>query len=167
VEEQTDKVFIKSFSLVVAALIVVAIVFAFIANSFKSPVDDSQDAARIQKIEERIKPVAGAYTDANAVAAAEKTAPAQAQKSPEQSPAPFGGRTDGETVFNNVCSACHATGAAGAPKPGSPEMSKRSEKGFDALFQSAANGLNAMPPRGGRPDLTDEQIKAAIEFMTK
>jgi len=163
VEEQTDKVFIKNFSMVVAALVVVAFIFAFIANAFKTPVDDSQNAARIQKIEERIKPVAGAYTDASAVAAAEQQAPVQA----EQPVAPFDGSTDGELIFNNVCSACHTTGAAGAPKPGSPEMATRSEKGPEALFQSATQGLNAMPPRGGRPDLTDEQIKAAIEFMTK
>jgi cytochrome c5 len=33
--------------------------------------------------------------------------------------------------------------------------------------QSAVNGLNAMPARGGRPDISDEQIQAAVEFMLK
>ncbi len=162
-EEQTDKVFIKNFSKVIAGLILVTFVFTFIANSFKTPVDDSQKAARIQRIEKRIKPVAAAYTDTKAVAAAEQASPSEGNASA----APFDGSTDGEVIFKNVCSACHATGALGAPKPGSPEMAKRSKKGLDALFQSATNGLNQMPPRGGRPDLTDAQIKAAIEFMTK
>jgi cytochrome c5 len=39
------------------------------------------------------------------------------------------------------------------------------EKGIDGLVASAINGLNVMPPRGGRPDLSDQQIKAAVEFM--
>ena len=39
------------------------------------------------------------------------------------------------------------------------------DKGEEGLFSSVINGLNVMPPRGGRPDLSDEQIKAAVEFM--
>jgi cytochrome c5 len=38
-------------------------------------------------------------------------------------------------------------------------------KGLDGLVESAINGLNAMPPRGGSPSLTDEQIRASVEFM--
>jgi cytochrome c5 len=44
-------------------------------------------------------------------------------------------------------------------------MAERAQKGVDALLQSAVNGLNAMPARGGRPDLSDEQIRAVIEYM--
>jgi cytochrome c5 len=46
-------------------------------------------------------------------------------------------------------------------------MAQRIEKGMDALMQAALNGLNAMPARGGRPDLSDEQIQAVVEFMTQ
>ncbi len=46
-------------------------------------------------------------------------------------------------------------------------MALRAEKGPDALLQTALNGLNAMPARGGRADLTDEQVQAVIEFMLK
>ena len=72
---------------------------------------------------------------------------------------------DGEKLYAGTCAACHSTGAAGAPKPGSPEMAQRAEKGMDALMQTAVNGLNAMPARGGRPDLSDAQMQAIIEFM--
>jgi cytochrome c5 len=62
--------------------------------------------------------------------------------------------------------ACHAAGVAGAPIPGSDQMAQRlSEKGIDTLVTNVINGLNVMPPRGGNPALTDEQILAAIEFM--
>jgi cytochrome c5 len=46
-------------------------------------------------------------------------------------------------------------------------MAERTAKGMDVLMQSALNGLNAMPARGGRSDLTDEQVQVAIEFMIK
>jgi cytochrome c5 len=40
-----------------------------------------------------------------------------------------------------------------------------SEKGIDTLVTNVINGLNVMPPRGGNPGLTDEQIRAAVDFM--
>ncbi len=79
----------------------------------------------------------------------------------------FEGSLDSEMIYNTVCAACHSTGVAGAPIPGSPEMAQRTEKGMDVLMQSALNGLNAMPARGARADLSDEQVQAAIEFMTQ
>jgi cytochrome c5 len=73
---------------------------------------------------------------------------------------------DGETVYAGLCKACHEAGVAGAPIAESEQMTARlDEKGLDALVSSAINGLNAMPPRGGNPALTDEQIRAAVEFM--
>ena len=45
------------------------------------------------------------------------------------------------------------------------EMAKRAENGMDTMMQNALNGLNTMPARGGRPDLSDEQVQAVIEFM--
>ncbi len=70
-------------------------------------------------------------------------------------------------IYNSVCAACHGTGVAGAPKPGSPEMAQRVEKGADTLMQTVLNGLNAMPARGGRADLSDEQLQVVVEFMTQ
>ena len=68
-------------------------------------------------------------------------------------------------IYTSVCAACHTTGVAGAPKPGSPAMADRAQKGNDALMQTVVNGLNAMPARGGRSDLSDEQLQAAVDFM--
>jgi cytochrome c len=44
-------------------------------------------------------------------------------------------------------------------------MAERVGKGLDMLVQNAINGLNAMPPRGGRADLSDEQVQAIVEYM--
>ena len=74
---------------------------------------------------------------------------------------------DGETVYKAVCSACHATGLAGAPKTGDKAAwAPRLATGAAALLKSAANGKNAMPARGGAADLSDDELKAAVEYLT-
>lgn len=78
---------------------------------------------------------------------------------------PKGART-GEQVYTAACAACHDSGAAGAPKVGdNAAWAPRIAKGLDGLTKSAIAGKGAMPPRGGNPDLADEEIARAIALM--
>jgi len=163
VEEQTDKVFIRNISIVITILVVFTITIAFLAKDVGTQQPEDKNPSRATTIEERIKPVADVYEGEAGAAAIEQAA---ASAGTEKKVA-FDGSLDGEMIYQNVCSACHATGAAGAPQLGSPAMAERMQKGEDTLVQNALNGLNAMPPRGGRADLSDEQIRAAVEFMIK
>ena len=160
-EEQTDSTFIKNISIVIAVLVVFTISIAFLARDvgFKEEAGDGPGSVAVT--EERIKPVASAYTGEDGAAAIQQAA---TQVAPVQSAA-FDGSLDGEMIYTSVCSVCHATGAAGAPIPGTAAMTDRAAKGIDALMLTAVNGLNAMPARGGRADLTDEQVQAVVEFM--
>lgn len=73
---------------------------------------------------------------------------------------------DGATVYNTICMACHATGLAGAPKTGDKAAwAPRIATGLEALLKSATNGKNAMPARGGAANLTDDELKAAVEYL--
>lgn len=73
---------------------------------------------------------------------------------------------DGITIYNTVCTACHATGVAGAPKTGDKAAwTPRITTGNAALLTSATNGKGAMPPRGGAADLTDTELKAAVDYL--
>ena len=73
---------------------------------------------------------------------------------------------DGETIYNTVCTACHAAGLAGAPKTGDKAAwAPRMAAGFDAMFKNASNGKGAMPAKGGAADLTDAELKAAVEYL--
>lgn len=73
---------------------------------------------------------------------------------------------DGAAVYAAVCQACHATGAAGAPKAGDKAAwAPRIATGTAALVSSAINGKNAMPARGGAADLSDAEVKAAVEHL--
>jgi cytochrome c5 len=74
---------------------------------------------------------------------------------------------DGATVYKAVCVACHGTGVAGAPKTGDKAAwAPRIAAGMAALLKNAANGKGAMPPRGGAADLSDAELKAAVDYLT-
>lgn len=71
----------------------------------------------------------------------------------------------GEDVFKAQCSACHATGAAGAPKFGDAgAWGSRIGKGYDALLSSALKGKGAMGPQGGG-DFEDFEIGRGVAYM--
>ena len=73
----------------------------------------------------------------------------------------------GEAIYASVCKACHETGVAGAPKTGDKAAwAPRIASGMAAMLKSAANGKGAMPARGGAPDLSDDELKAAVAFLT-
>ena len=73
---------------------------------------------------------------------------------------------DGAAAYNMGCNACHAAGVAGAPKVGDKAAwAPRIATGMEALLKSATNGKNAMPARGGAADLTDDELKAAVEYL--
>ena len=72
----------------------------------------------------------------------------------------------GKAVVEEVCAACHASGAKGAPKIGDREAwAPRLKQGMDALALKAIRGHDGMPARGGKANLTDGEIKAAINYM--
>ena len=72
----------------------------------------------------------------------------------------------GEAIYNTVCTACHATGVAGAPKTGDKAAwAPRLATGSAALLKSATEGKNAMPARGGAADLSDAELKAAVDYL--
>ena len=72
----------------------------------------------------------------------------------------------GEGVYKAACSACHATGVAGAPKIGDKSVwGARVAKGKPALYDHALKGFNAMPAKGGNSSLSDTDVKAAVDYL--
>jgi len=160
--QKEDSAFIRKFSGVIIGLMAFTGAIIVLALSLRSEPDPNANPSRLRLTEERIAPVSGVHQGSDGQAA---LAAAQAESQAAAAPAETG-VVDGSQVYNTVCTACHAAGVAGAPMPGSDLMKQRlADKGQDGLVASVINGLNVMPPRGGRPDLTDEQIQAAVEFM--
>ena len=78
------------------------------------------------------------------------------------------GPRSGEAVYNAACMACHASGAAGAPKTGDKAAwAARLDKGMDTLVSNAIKGINAMPAKGMCMDCSDEEIRASVEYMVE
>jgi cytochrome c5 len=79
------------------------------------------------------------------------------------------GPRTGKQLYDTKCMACHASGVAGAPKLGDSVVwgDRVNAKGLDGLFNSAWNGINAMPPKGTCNDCTEDEIKSAIKYMTE
>ena len=73
---------------------------------------------------------------------------------------------DGAATFQKACAACHTTGAAGAPKlEDKAAWAPRIAQGKEVLYVSALKGKGAMPPKGGQMQLSDDEIKAAVDYV--
>lgn len=98
----------------------------------------------------------------------EETPPAPAPAT-APAPAPVAEKTPaviGAEVYQSSCAACHAEGVAGAPKTGDKEFwAAKISAGADPLVQNAINGIGTMPAKGGNPNLSDEEVRAAVEYM--
>ena len=71
----------------------------------------------------------------------------------------------GEDVYKAQCSACHASGAIGAPKLGDAgAWGARIGKGYDALLTSALKGKGNMSAQGGGT-FSDFEIGRAVVYM--
>jgi cytochrome c5 len=82
-------------------------------------------------------------------------------------PAPAAaGKPDGKKTYDVACMACHATGAAGAPKIGDKAAwGPRVKSGSEALYASALKGKGAMPAKGGNASLSEADVKAAVDYL--
>jgi cytochrome c5 len=77
----------------------------------------------------------------------------------------------GPQVYRAVCIACHAApGVGGAPALGNRDAwTARIAQGMDTLIDHALHGFSGstgvMPRKGDRPDLSDQEVIAAVEYM--
>ena len=164
-----DQQFFDSFMLVIGILIGVAVGLFFLARSIAMDTQNEyvmSDPRVLAAIDERIRPVGRVVLSGDEALAA----------SPQPSaPAPTGPATPltGEQVFNQACFACHAPpGIGGAPVLGDAgQWVTRIAKGIDVLEQNALNGYQGdtgfMPAKGGRPDLSDQEVIDAVHYMVE
>lgn len=151
-----DKIFVMTFSGVLGFLVALAVVISIIANMLQNRAEGEELAPeRLARIEQRIQPAGQVNTDPNA----QVTMPAVDEGAADMPT---------EEIVASVCAGCHASGVLGAPKIGDAgSWAKARAAGMDAMVNNAINGKNAMPARGGNPALSDDQIRAAVEFMLK
>ena len=160
-----DRQFMINFGAVIGALVVIGVIVFIISQLIPGGEPDVNDPIIEKMLEDRIKPVGDVYVGSVPPEAVAQAQPTQAQ------PVAAGGEAapaDGKKVYNAVCLACHTTGAAGAPKLGDKAAwAKYLSKSMDEVYTGAIKGRGGMPAKGGRADLTDEQVKAAVDYLVE
>ena len=72
----------------------------------------------------------------------------------------------GQIVWEQNCKVCHSVGLAGSPKFGDKKAwAKRLERGMPSIYQHALEGWGDMPAKGGNPDLSEQQVLQAVDYM--
>ena len=158
-----DRQFFDTFMLILGALFAVTIALFFLARQIHAETKGQhhlEDPAVLAKTSERIAPVGRVVldgeADVSAAPAAAETVVAQVRTGPE--------------VDDMAGMACHTTGAGGAPKIGdAAAWTDRISQGQATLVQHAINGFQGnagyMPAKGGRADLTDDEVSSAVDYM--
>lgn len=160
-DQQEDRAFLRQFSGVIAGFMLLTVALIFLARYMEPDTEGDANPSQAILAEQRIAPVGAVRSGEEGAAALAEAQAADVAAAPSAEVV-----VDGGMVYSGLCKTCHEAGVAGAPISGSDQMAARlDEKGLDTLVSHAINGLNAMPPRGGNPTLTDEQIRAAVEFM--
>jgi cytochrome c5 len=159
----------KHFAMLIAGLAGTAVLLIIIGAFVWASLPKENNQGEVQRAGDRITPVAGVYAG-NTGRAAMEAAKAAADKAAASQVA-YGGTTDGKTIFGQLCTTCHSTGAAGAPRiTDKAAWAPRIKQGIATLVKHAEDGYHGpdgyfMPPRGGNPALTDAQVEATVKWM--
>lgn len=82
-----------------------------------------------------------------------------------------GAAKSGSDVYSSSCQGCHAVGAGGAPKLGdAADWAARTAKGIDDVYANAINGfsnIGMMPAKGLCMSCSDDEVKAAVDYMVE
>lgn len=162
-----DLEFLKRFSLVMAFLMFLAVALIFAANHLGNLIPTEVSKTAQEQTISRVAPTGAVYAGAEGEAL--KTATADAALARAKANVAFGGTLDPKVVYDGLCGACHTSGSGGAPTLAGGQFKARSSKGVDTLIKHAIDGFTGsagvMPARGGNPSVSDEQIKATVEWM--
>lgn len=161
-----DKQFMDLFSLIIGILVAVAVALGVLAVWLGT--DSQREATRDnpayqEHVNANLKPF-GTVAVAGEASAEDDAAALPA------APAPVAAPLSGPQVFNQACNACHGGGINGAPKPGDKaDWAPRIAQGMATLNKHALEGFQgkkgAMPAKGGFVNLSDAEIKAAVDYM--
>jgi cytochrome c5 len=162
-----DATFLRHFAQIIAGLMVLTVFLIVLASWIYAGKNQYENPRREAEVAARIAPEGGVYAGNTGKAAME--AAAEAARKVAASQVAYDGTTDGSVIFGKLCTACHGTGAGGAPKLEKAAWADRVKQGADVLAKHAIEGYKGaaglMPPKGGNPSLTDEQVTSTVKWM--
>ncbi|MDX1455091.1 MAG: c-type cytochrome [Gammaproteobacteria bacterium] len=164
-----DRKFLDTFLIVIGALMLFTVAMYFLANHLAESnldTDNSENPYAMAKAAQQLEPVGKVLTTEDELPAA------QPVKVAASSNGAAAEALSGEAAYNKACIACHGAGVAGAPKFGdAAAWTDRIAQGNDTLYKHAIEGYQGsagyMPPKGGASYLSDEEVKAAVDYMVE
>lgn len=166
---KSDQSVLRQFSIMIGGLAVLTVVLIFTALAIHEHEPQETNPNQPAMVTARIAPAGAVYAGNTGRAAMQAAADAATKAAASQ--VAYGGTTDGKEIFDHLCTSCHTSGVAGAPKVGDKAMwSPRIAQGIDTLVKHAIEGYhgpdgNFMPAKGGNPALTDEQVTNAVHWI--
>lgn len=162
-----DQKFFDMYSLVIGVLALLALgIYVGVSKLSKMTQEIyTADTAEYQAaIQDRIRPVGQVYLPGEEASAGE---PQVQEATPAE---PVATVLSGPQVYNEACLMCHGSGIGGAPTLDNAESwAPRLSQGTDTLYQHAIEGYTGqsgfMPPKGARMDLSDDEVKVAVDYM--
>ncbi|CAA6803536.1 MAG: Cytochrome c5 [uncultured Thiotrichaceae bacterium] len=128
--------------------------------------EKTEAAAPAEKMTEAEPEATPAQAEAPAAPVAKAEPVVAAKAAPAEKAAAAHSSIDGQKIYQSICFSCHDSGVAGSPKPGDKAAwAPRLATGMSALYDSVLKGKGAMPAKGGNPALSDDEIKAAVDWM--
>ena len=168
--QEQDKIFFRNFSLTLALIAVMMIAFYFVASKAvqsKFGLVTGDTTTVNTNVVELTKPVGQVV-----VAGEESESVAAEMEVADASTAEGVNGSSGESVYNGLCVNCHGIAALAAMIPQTGDAAvwgARIDKGIDILYGNAINGytgeLGMMPAKGGNQALSDEEVKAAVDYI--
>ena len=162
-----DQKFFDMYSLVIGALAIIALGIFILSMKIAERTQGicTSDGAEYQTaVAERIRPVGEVYMPGEEATSAAPKAETVAE------PEPVAAALSGPQVYNSACLACHGAGIGGAPILGDAgAWAPRIAQGIEILKEHAIKGFQGsagyMPAKGGRTDLSDEEVANAVDYM--
>ena len=161
-----DLDFLKHFSMVIAFLMAVTLGLILFSVYLHGELPQEVSPIEAKRTENRISPAGAVFAGASGEAA--KAAADAAAKAAAASQVAYGGTLDGAVIYDNLCAGCHKS-SAGAPLLTAAGLGARAGQGKETLHKHAIEGYTGsagvMPAKGGNPALTDDQVKATVDWM--
>ncbi|NND65317.1 MAG: cytochrome c5 family protein [Gammaproteobacteria bacterium] len=182
-----DQHFLTTFSIILGSLVLFTVLMFMLATYIHGKTEAThvmEEPRKLAQIEKNIAPIAmvnvkGAKKPKPAPKVmteipAAKTEPKPASKATVEKESPpavvastsADSGASGKAVYDQACVACHGVGVAGAPKVGdAAAWSARLSKGKATLYSNSINGINVMPAKGGQVNLSDDEVRFAVDYM--